>query len=239
MDLQLFARVVWRFRLVVMAGFCFASLLAVLSYVKVGPDGISYRADESWKTYAQLRLELDDPRSAPRGAAGGDAYSLTAVQQQWLAGRAILYSRLASSDRVRALIGNTAAGSGISAAPLPAIDGEADVLPIIVLVGTAGSADGSRTITLRGADALSRFIVAQQRAADDLAVRVSLIRKPYETQLSQGRPKTLPIVVFLTVMLATFGLAFVLENLRPRIRAVGAESVRPAPVASAPFQKSG
>ncbi len=38
--------------------------------------------------------------------------------------------------------------------------------------------------------------------------------------LLEGRSKTVPIVVFLTVMLAVIGLAFILENLRPRVRPV-------------------
>ena len=40
------------------------------------------------------------------------------------------------------------------------------------------------------------------------------------TVLLEGRSKTVPIVVFLTVMLAVIGLAFILENLRPRVRPV-------------------
>ena len=35
-----------------------------------------------------------------------------------------------------------------------------------------------------------------------------------------GRSKTLPGVIFITVMAATFGLVFVLENLRPRVRTI-------------------
>ena len=36
----------------------------------------------------------------------------------------------------------------------------------------------------------------------------------------EPRKKTLPIVVFLTVMTGTVGLVFVLENLRSRVRPV-------------------
>jgi hypothetical protein len=32
----------------------------------------------------------------------------------------------------------------------------------------------------------------------------------------QGRKLTVPIIIFLSVMIVTFGLAFILENLRPR-----------------------
>ena len=40
---------------------------------------------------------------------------------------------------------------------------------------------------------------------------------------SKPRPKTIPIVVFLVVMLATIGLAFLLENMRPSGPARGGE----------------
>ena len=40
------------------------------------------------------------------------------------------------------------------------------------------------------------------------------------TVMLEGRSKTIPIVVFLTVMLAFVGLAFILENLRPREKPV-------------------
>jgi hypothetical protein len=51
--------------------------------------------------------------------------------------------------------------------------------------------------------------------------------------VSAPRKKTTPIVVFLTVLLAAIGLAFVLENLRPRIRALAAEEEQQALAAGA------
>jgi hypothetical protein len=43
---------------------------------------------------------------------------------------------------------------------------------------------------------------------------------PQDAVLVVGRKKTLPITVFLAVLIATLGLAFILENLRPRLRSV-------------------
>ena len=42
------------------------------------------------------------------------------------------------------------------------------------------------------------------------------------------RKLTRPIFIFLAVMIAALGLAFVLENLRPRVRPVAAEPEKPA-----------
>jgi hypothetical protein len=44
--------------------------------------------------------------------------------------------------------------------------------------------------------------------------------------LVQGHKKTLPMLVFVTVIIATLGLVFVLENLRPEVRAVPSEAGR-------------
>jgi hypothetical protein len=51
-------------------------------------------------------------------------------------------------------------------------------------------------------------------------VRVEVVRQPQVPTLLVPRKKTRPIIVFLTVAIATFGLAFILENLRPRVRVV-------------------
>ena len=67
-------------------------------------------------------------------------------------------------------------------------------------------------------------------------VQVEVVRQPQAPSLLEPRKKTRPIIVFLTVAIATFGLAFILENLRPRVRAVPGEEPaawrapsRPAP----------
>ena len=39
--------------------------------------------------------------------------------------------------------------------------------------------------------------------------------RPRGAEIFQPRSKTMPIVIFLAVMFATVGLAFLLENLRP------------------------
>ena len=48
MDLYLYARVLWRFRLLVLAGLALAIALATLSVLRIGPDGVSYRDSRLW-----------------------------------------------------------------------------------------------------------------------------------------------------------------------------------------------
>jgi hypothetical protein len=55
-----------------------------------------------------------------------------------------------------------------------------------------------------------------------VAERVSLeiVDRPTKAKLTGHRSKTLPFVIFLGLMAATFGVVFVLENLDPRVRVV-------------------
>ena len=56
-------------------------------------------------------------------------------------------------------------------------------------------------------------------------MKVEVVRQPQAPTLLVPRKKTRPVIVFLAVAIATFGLAFILENIRPRVRAVPDESV--------------
>jgi hypothetical protein len=69
------------------------------------------------------------------------------------------------------------------------------------------------------------YIAAQQSKAElneHKRVVVQVLRggDPETAVVLSGKKKTLPIVVFLAVMIAVTGLAFMLENMRPRVRPV-------------------
>ncbi len=57
---------------------------------------------------------------------------------------------------------------------------------------------------------------------------LQVIQQPVKVQLLKGRPKTLPVVIFLTILLGVGGLAFVLENVRPRKHPLPTEEILPA-----------
>jgi fructose-specific phosphotransferase system IIC component len=52
---------------------------------------------------------------------------------------------------------------------------------------------------------------------------VTVVQHADKARLLSGRSKTLPIVIFMTIMIAVIGLSVLLENLRPRVRPVAAE----------------
>jgi hypothetical protein len=51
------------------------------------------------------------------------------------------------------------------------------------------------------------------------------IVKGDQIRLLKPRSKTVPIMIFMLVLIATIGLSFLLENLRPRARLVAADEV--------------
>jgi len=237
-DFHLYARVLWRFRVLVVVGFLLATALGILSIVKVSSDGVTYRQKQLWSTDLRLlvtqkgfpegRLYAQQP--SPTGETPETTGDGTPVADP---GRfntlAILYAELATSDPVRKLMARDAAlrrlitRGQIIATPLRD-DQSGVLLPLIDLVAISESPRGAQDMALGSAKALNTYISGQQRAnkvplADRVVVQT--IVQPRRVQLFQPRSKTMAIVVFLGVMFATVGLAFVLENARPRKPSIG------------------
>ena len=228
MDFKLYARVLWRFRMLVVAGLLLAVTLAFLSIVKVTPDGLEYRQRQLWS--AELRLLVTQ-----RGFPEGRLYAQSPTQEGQLPSQednaspvadparfntlAILYAELATSDPVRRLVErwpphprprprHAAPGRPVWSAP-----------SLIDITAIADSRRAAAKLARQNAAALSTFISEQQRvnkvpAADRVVVQT--IVDPSRVSLFQPRSKTMAMVVFLAVMFATIGLAFILENTRPR-----------------------
>lgn len=234
MDLPLYFRVLWRFRALVAAGFVLGVTLAFLSYFSVSFDGglkLTHREDEDWQSDAVLFVtDRGFPwgQSRQRYAPGDAKKGLPAVAAgdlQRLSSLAILYAELAESDEVRLLSGgDPPRDAKLQASPIvPSNAPYGTIMPLIGISAHAATPEKAARLVNRRADAFVLFIRDQQRRAqipETERVDVQLItRARAETaQIVGGRKKTLPIVVFLTVAIAVVGLAFLLENLRPRVR---------------------
>ena len=99
------------------------------------------------------------------------------------------------------------------------------MLPLIDLTAIADTPQGAMMLASRTAKALETH-VREQQAANEVPpadrVVIEEVMKPKGAVVFQPRSKTMPIVVFLAVMLAVSGIAFLLENVRPRNREPGA-----------------
>lgn len=174
-----------------------------------------YRNQEIWES--RSRVALTQP-GFPWGRSivkeeQGDPTRLYALAE--------LYAQFAKSDAARAL--------ALRDGPLPggftaeAVDGASGKLPFVTIIGTSDSPGAARAVADRGVQALRRYVVGHQHAARIEAkerVYLDVIWRARPAELVEGRRMTLPVVVFLTVMMAVIAVAFVLENLRPRVRMI-------------------
>jgi hypothetical protein len=224
MDLTLYGRVLRRFWWVVVPGVLIAFVLALLSFVRVSADGIAYRDPEVWQSQTLLLLTQPGfpwgrtvlPSSSATAPQYADPYRFSSLTD--------LYSQFANSDEVRRIMRREGARKTwkIVATPMaPMVSGA--TLPVIALSGQAHSPKEAVTAAARGGRAVIEYVESQQQAAAIPAaqrISIQVLRRPALPVVIEPRKKTLPIIVFLAVITAAVGLAFVLENLRPSVRAV-------------------
>ena len=203
MDLRRYAQVLWRFRILVASGLLLALALAIVSVVKVGPNGLTYRDAQLWAANMQLEVKAVDPTSDQLNTpADALTYSQTILTDP--------VRRLANrDDGIRAKIIATPVRDPASGASLAFID----------VAAIATSPKAAMVYAERTGRALNTVITEGQRA-DHLPrsqrETIETVRHAVGASVYRSRSKTLPIVVFFAVMFATIGLAFILENALPR-----------------------
>jgi hypothetical protein len=236
LDVELYLRVIWRFRLLVGLGFVLAVVLAVLSFTRVsfahGTPKLAYRQAQTFEADTILLVGQKRPSFAGTSAADLSTFSSLAT----------FYAQFVSSDAVQSLIDRQLPASerrtvhvqAAASVPNPGVQGA--VLPFIEIQGFAEQPGRAVDASLIGANVFMQYIAAQQERAGVRAndrVAVSLVKRPTLVRVVVPRKKTVPIAVFLAIMIATLGAAFVLENLRPQPkRLAGDESANEASAAA-------
>lgn len=255
MDLQLVGRVLWRFRVLILAGLALALCLSFFATVQVsfknGSPTFKYRDLEKWDSVSTLFVTSQKfpwgsvlppqsqeviPRPAPEQESLGDSVGV-GVDPAHLTSLAGLYARLATSDPVLRLMARNGPITGlIQAEPLAAgKDNSGDALPMIGFSAISTSAPAAHQLATRHVNAFVRFIEQRQTEAKippEERVVVEIAQRPMAPVLIEPRKKTRAVIVFLAVMVAVVGLAFVLENIRPRVRPLPAQAQDLPPVAS-------
>lgn len=214
MDLELFGRVLWRFRTLVGIGLLVAVVLTFFAAVRIGSGGIEYRSQQQWASYSRIFVTES---GFPWGKVSG-----VAQDPSRFASLAILYANLADSDAVhKTAFGGPPQGGTVEAAPVLVAQNTNDALPLISIAGVSHSRSTAISLAQRETTGLIR-VVEQLQTQNGIApknrVLLQVVAQPTTAKLLSGRSKTLPIVVFLTVLIAVCGLAFVLENLRPKVK---------------------
>jgi hypothetical protein len=226
MDIELYCRVIWRHKVVVMVGLLVAIALSALSYVRISGNGITYRDAEKWVSYETISVTQPGFTEGRLNLTGADPSRLTML--------AILYSKYVDADGVRQRIWpNGAHGESIEAAPVNMFSGSSastsSALPMISIAAFANHPREAQQLAARTTGALTEYIAQRQTSArvpDEQRVELQPVKRALSNApvLWQPRSKALPIVVFLTVLIAAIAFAFILENINPQIAVVaGAE----------------
>lgn len=217
MDLALYGRVLLRHKLVIFVGLVLAVVLAAYSQYRIDlkgfPPSFELRKAEIWQSQANVFL-------VPLVTRRVDGKVVTVPRYDdsgRFTGLANLYSKLATSDEVERRIESIGPPFGrFLAAPVAETStGRPTPLPIISLVGRATSPSAAKVTLTRGLKAFISYMAEQQKAAgipENRRVEFRVLNAPSPAVVVEPRKKTLPIVVFLSVMIASIALAFILEN---------------------------
>ena len=209
MDLALHARVLRRHRVLVTVGLLAATALALLSYVRVGSDGVHYRSGEQWQSVTRLFAAQQGVALTPTGSPSVDPTGFAIIAAQFANSDAVL--RMLRSNRGLTrdgkLIGTVDAG--------PLRDSDNQPLPFIEIAGTAPSPSAARSLARHAAAAMSAYV--QQRQADvpkRQRITLQVVSRPSVPELAAGRSKGPTMFIFLAIASLTVGAAYVRENLR-------------------------
>jgi hypothetical protein len=222
MDLRLYFRVIARFKYLVLAGVLLACVLTFFSIYRVSAHGISHRQAQTYMS--EERLFLNTPGGVPYRSTtaridpktGQTVYPANLVPPSSLGSTSVLYSQIINSDIVQRIVGHV---PGTYTAYTPTIGNTQTNLPFVAIDGFAESAHDAVYIANRVSNSFIRYVNENQRinkVPQQQRVILQVSTRATSASVKSGRHYTLPIIIFLVTLIATLGLAFILENLRPR-----------------------
>ena len=219
MDLGAMGRVFWRFKYLMILGLLLACGLAFISAARVNTSTwkVSYRGKQQWASYTKVFVtQKGFPWGAVNAPSTTDPTRFTSL--------ALIYANLINGDAVTQRMNADGKLPGtVEAAALLTSPGSSDALPIISIAGLSDTREHSLELAGRATTALIGYVDALQKQnaiPEDNRVWLQQIQSPGQAKLLAGRSKTVPVMVFLAVLIAVVALVLVLENVRPRVRAV-------------------
>lgn len=241
MDLAMLARVIWRFRRLLIGGLLLAILLAGATYVKVtlagGSPKLEYRQEQMWASvgrmlvtqpgFPQGRTDTGNIDTGAAGAVKPDARQFADPSK--FVDLAMLYARIGMSSEVRQLVFPN--GHPVKGFDSIAVTAQQD-LPLVEVSTTANTRAGAVDLANREINALQTYIRREQRdngVGPENRIELQVIEQPgapaplkgvENTWIIAPRSKMRPALVFVLICGLFFALALVLENINPRMRAV-------------------
>ena len=229
MDIGRFLQVAWRFKLVLGAGIALATLVALMSFVKL--PSMEFRENDRWLSASTLlvtqdgfpwgRAILDEtvPLAGSQDESGQDATVPRFSDPGRYSGLAALYAELAKADEVQAkVLANAQPGESYESMVVQQ-PGATATLPMIYLKGYGPTPESAVAVAQRASNAFIEYLEDQQKKSgidDTKRIEVSITSKFTPPQLFEKRSFVRPIMLFLLISMVTLALIFALENLRPR-----------------------
>jgi hypothetical protein len=233
MDLRLHLSVLWRFRYLVLGGLVLAILLSFFSYFRIdlGHMKLGYRSKETWESTETILLtQRVSPIFSTNPSRGGPN-----ADPNWLLSLPSLYSELANSNLISQPMQpelDSLQGSYSASQDFTSSSSGGGALPFLTFYALAPSQAGAVKIARDVSNSFLSYVAqnqASQRIPSSQRVLLQVVTPATysQAQVAVGRKKTVPIIIFLAVMIATIGLAYILENLRPRWRTGSVHSATP------------
>jgi hypothetical protein len=221
MDLRTHMTVIWRWRAIVGLGLVVAAALAFFSVARVSfAHGATYRQGETWQ--ASEALLVNQP-----GGLYVTATLAPTSNPVWLVSLTSLYAQIANSAAIRTRVfpggqATTATGDYVASQVLGQ---SGEPLAVLTFDGTGDSPRQAVTNAHRASVQFRSYVTAQAKSQSvspkrSVVLDVLAMASTRNTKVVKGRKLTVPILVFLAVLIAALGLAYVLENLVPRKKVV-------------------
>lgn len=231
MNLRRHLAVLQRYRWIVIVGGLLGVALAILAVFRVGSDGLSWRANQTWASNSTLyvtqrgfpdgRVVLGDATSAAkadsavrRPGGGNDEFA----DPTRFANLAIVYTYFAQSDEVRRVIDPKLTADQLVMTPAPAAMNSNQTLPILTLTTRASTPAKATQLNAAAITALRGYLERQQRTNGVQVrnrVRIDVLNPPSRAKLEAGHSLTPAIVAFILAMAGALALAYCLDNLYP------------------------
>jgi hypothetical protein len=232
MDLRQHLRVWWRWRIVLAVGLLAAAVLGTLATFAPSFSGLKWRSTPEYTSTSRLfvtqpgfpwgraTLPGADPNGTGNaGTTGGETFAAP----DRFSNLALVYSYIGQSDVIRSLISPRPVTSQIQVAA-PVIPGSSDPLPLLEITTKASSSADAQKLNAASIRALGGYLKDQldaNKVAEKDRVQLQVLNPPTVGFLTGGRSLTLSIVTYILVMVGTFVLLYVLENLYPTVTPKG------------------
>ena len=200
-----------------------ALALALLSYVRVSGDGLTYRSPEVWSNEATLELsDPSYPELRSKLPPTADPNRFTGLVEQYVA--------LATSDDVlnslkrQRLISRLPEESGLGAISATSVASPINgaITPLLKITGMASTPAQATRLTMGATDTLIKVATARQVKAkipESQRVKLRISTRASVPKLVGPRSKTTFILILLAGFTVTVAAAFMRENLRRKAEA--------------------